>query len=109
MPPALPGRRAQLNYLSREGGVEIQRSEAFFGIGMEAEEIENVISTWNMPVGQGGGPGPGFHASGTVDGTCRLDGRRGSDRDACPNSNGSVPVLRSAVAARAQPIPSTAP
>ncbi|SDX93683.1 type IV secretion system T-DNA border endonuclease VirD2 [Albimonas donghaensis] len=76
MPPALPGRReqivvkmvrtggasnaaglrAQLNYLSREGGVEVQRSEDFFGIGMDAEEIENVISAWNMPGGQRGGP-----------------------------------------------------
>ena len=76
MPPALPGRRAQivvkmvrtggasnaaglraqLNYLSREGGVEMQRSEDFFGIGMDGEEIENVIAAWNMPAGQGGGP-----------------------------------------------------
>lgn len=76
MPPVLPGRReqivvkmvrtggasnaaglrAQLNYLSREGGVAMQRSEDFFGIGMDAEEVENVIAAWNMPAGQGGGP-----------------------------------------------------
>ncbi|MAS43323.1 MAG: hypothetical protein CML46_13705 [Rhodobacteraceae bacterium] len=76
MPPVVPGRReqivvkmvrtggasnaaglrAQLNYLSREGGVAMQRSEDFFGIGMDAEEMENVIAAWNMPAGQGGGP-----------------------------------------------------
>ena len=75
MPPVVPGRReqivvkmvrtggasnaaglrAQLNYLSREGGVAMQRSEDFFGIGMDAEEMENVIAAWNMPAGQGGG------------------------------------------------------
>ena len=45
----LRGLRAQMAYLSRQGDVPLQRSEAFMGIEVDAEQAAAIESTWRMP------------------------------------------------------------
>ena len=43
------GLKAQMNYLARQGGVELQRSERFMGIEIDEEEVANMVRAWAMP------------------------------------------------------------
>ncbi|WMS45231.1 relaxase/mobilization nuclease domain-containing protein (plasmid) [Acuticoccus sp. MNP-M23] len=43
------GMKAQMDYLARQGGVELQRSERFMGIEIDGEEVANMVDGWNMP------------------------------------------------------------
>ncbi len=43
------GLKAQMTYLARQGGVELQRSERFMGIEIDEEEVANMVRAWAMP------------------------------------------------------------
>ncbi|WP_146620198.1 relaxase/mobilization nuclease domain-containing protein [Acuticoccus sediminis] len=43
------GLKAQMTYLARQGGVELQRSERFMGIAIDDEEVANMVRAWAMP------------------------------------------------------------
>ncbi|WP_083591602.1 relaxase/mobilization nuclease domain-containing protein [Aurantimonas sp. 22II-16-19i] len=43
------GLKAQMAYLARQGDVELQRSERYMGIELDAEEAETMVDAWNMP------------------------------------------------------------